>query len=99
MTNHPMRLRVRPLMQVPAEDRQPVTKQRCLSTPHMGEAIDAASDMYRMRSDWARELHYLHPLGEICSERCLYLDYVPFDQDKDQDELDVAGLVAKAKAG
>ncbi len=103
------RLRVRPLAKVSLAENRAVTSQLCLSTPHVGEAIDLASDSYRLREaqqgrGWERELHFGHLLGRKCEDapaelagRCLYLDYVDAETEKDQDELDVAGLVAKAR--
>lgn len=109
VTTTRMRVRVRPLGQVPVEQRRATAKQHCLSVPHMGEAVAGAADAYRLleaaRGEaWHRELHYGHQLGSGCHTapdelggRCLYIDYVEESAEKDQDELDVAGLVAKAK--
>lgn len=98
-----MRVRVRPIEKVHKADRKAVAKLNCLSAPHVGEAIDRAADSYRLREAsqgraWERELHFQHAPGlPECGERCLYLDYVPETQPKDDDEIEVAGLVAKSK--
>lgn len=99
-----MRLRVRPIRAASDLERERVWSSRlCLSVPHIGEAIDYASGYSKLRgaeegTERPRILHYGHELGSACGgERCLFLDYVPADQAKDQDELDVASLVAKAR--
>jgi hypothetical protein len=79
----------------------------CLSTPHVGEAIDRASDRYRMRTaveigQGAQILHYGHQLGLPCpaeAERCLIVDYVEEGAAKSEHELEVSGMVSAAKAG
>lgn len=97
-----LRVRVRPVTKVDFKNRaQATVQQECLSVPHMGEALDAATDVYRMRTcdNWTRVLHYGHKLNESCTgERCVFVDYVPKDTEKDADELAVEGMVAKVRA-
>ena len=66
------RLRVRLLTAANETEKRGAWSNRlCLSTPHMGEALDMASDMFRKRvavamNRGAQILHIGHPFGSGC---------------------------------